>query len=69
MKREYDFSKGTRGKFFNKDAKFNVPIYLDEDVSDFISKFAKKKKMDQKNLVNMLLRNSRELLNIASKEN
>ena len=29
MKREYDFSKAVRGKFFRKGAELRLPIYLD----------------------------------------
>ena len=32
MKKEYDFSKGVRGKFYRPNAKFNVPVYLDGKV-------------------------------------
>jgi uroporphyrinogen decarboxylase len=32
MKKEYDFSKGGRGKFYRPNAKFNVPVYLDNKV-------------------------------------
>jgi hypothetical protein len=31
MRKEYDFSKGVRGKLFRKDAKFILPVYLDAD--------------------------------------
>ncbi len=44
MKKEYDFSKGERGKFFNPQAKLNLPIYLEPDIEEFIRKQAKKKK-------------------------
>jgi hypothetical protein len=44
MKKEYDFSKGIRGKFFRDDMKLNVPIYLDDDNQEFINRIAKKKK-------------------------
>jgi hypothetical protein len=27
MKKEYDFSKGKRGRFYNPDAKLNIPLY------------------------------------------
>ncbi len=33
MKREYDFSKGERGKFFRPNAELNLPVYLDPDVA------------------------------------
>jgi hypothetical protein len=36
MRKEYDFSKGERGKFFRQDAKLNIPIYLDEEVLSFV---------------------------------
>jgi hypothetical protein len=28
MKEQYDFSKGERGKFYRKNTKLNLPIYL-----------------------------------------
>ena len=58
MKKEYNFSKGVRGKFFNKNAKMNLPIYLEPDVEEFIRKYADEKKQDTESLVNELLRNS-----------
>jgi hypothetical protein len=33
MKREYDFSKGERGKFFHPGAELNIPVYLEPDVA------------------------------------
>ncbi|MDY6990972.1 MAG: hypothetical protein SWQ30_23260 [Thermodesulfobacteriota bacterium] len=35
MKAEYDFSKGTRGKFYHPNAVFGFPVYLEPDVDDF----------------------------------
>jgi len=43
MRREYDFSKGERGKFYRPDMKLNIPIYLDDEVSAFVDKIASKK--------------------------
>ena len=40
MKAEYDFSKGERGKSCNSKEAFNLPIYLEKDVDDFIRKLA-----------------------------
>ena len=34
MKKEYDFSNGIRGKFYNKKAQLNLPIYLDKDLQE-----------------------------------
>jgi hypothetical protein len=33
MKKEYDFSKGERGKFYHPDAELSTPIYLEPDVA------------------------------------
>ncbi|MFZ1201475.1 MAG: hypothetical protein WAO07_15005, partial [Desulfobacterales bacterium] len=56
MSKEYDFSKGERGKFYHPDMKLNIPIYLDEEVSAFIEKIASKKGIDRSIVVNELLR-------------
>ena len=56
MRKEYDFSKGERGKFYRPDMKLNIPIYLDEEVSAFVDKIASKKKIDRSSVVNQLLR-------------
>ena len=37
---DYDFSKGTRGKFYHPDAEFSFPVYIESDVSDFMTKLA-----------------------------
>jgi hypothetical protein len=56
MRREYDFSKGQKGKFYHPDMKLNIPIYLDEEVSAFVEKIALKKGIDRSSIVNELLR-------------
>jgi polyhydroxyalkanoate synthesis regulator protein len=56
MRKEYDFSKGERGKFYRPDMKMNIPIYLDEEVSAFVDKIASKKRIDRSSVVNELLR-------------
>jgi hypothetical protein len=43
MKREYDFSKGERGKFYRPGAELKVPVYLEPDVAKAIRKRAEKK--------------------------
>jgi hypothetical protein len=61
MKREYDFSKAARGKFHRSNAKFNLPVYLDADVREFVTAIAKKKRTDPSDVVNMLLKNDMRL--------
>ena len=56
MRNEYDFSKGERGKFYRKDMKINIPIYLDEQISQVVEKIAAKKGIDRSAVVNELLK-------------
>lgn len=35
MKKEYDFSKGERGKFYRPGAQLNLPVYLEADLRKF----------------------------------
>ena len=56
MRKEYDFSKGERGKFYHPDMKLNIPVYLDEEVSAFVDKIASKKGVDRSSVVNDLLK-------------
>ncbi len=56
MREEYDFSKGERGKFYRPDAKLNLPIYLEEEVMNFVERIANKKGTDISSVVNKLLR-------------
>ena len=41
MRDEYDFPKTERCRFFNPNAKKNLPVYLDADVLDYFSEKAK----------------------------
>ena len=66
MEREYDFSKGIRGKFYNKDADFHMPIYLEPEVESFIQELAKKQKTSISKIVNNLLFKDKELIEIAN---
>lgn len=45
MKKEYDFSGAIKGKFYKRDLKLNLPVYLDEDNLQFIEKIAKKRNL------------------------
>jgi len=65
VKDEYDFSKGERGKFYNKDANFHLPIYLDSELEIFISKIAKEQKSTITQIVNNLLFKDKELIELA----
>lgn len=56
MKDEYDFSKAVRGKFFRSDAKLDIPVYIDKEVSVFVDKIALRKGADRSSVVNEILR-------------
>ena len=40
MRDEYDFSKGERGKFYRKGAILNLPVYLDDEVREYLTQRA-----------------------------
>ena len=56
MKKEYDFSKAGRGKFYRPDAKLNLPIYLETEVLDYLTERAKAKGVQLTDMVNDLLK-------------
>ena len=61
MRKEYDFSKGVRGKFYHPNAKLNLPVYLDNEVLSFVLEIAEKRKTDLSSIVNELLRKDMQL--------
>ena len=65
MKKEYDFSKGVRGKFYRPNARFNVPVYLDGKVQRFVERIAERKRTDVSAVVNRLLRSEMDLVEAA----
>lgn len=56
MKPEYSFQKGERGKFFHREVKLQVPVYLEPEVLAFVSAEAEKKGIQVDRLVNDLLK-------------
>lgn len=61
MKKEYDFSKGTRGKFYRSNLRINLPIYLDPENLAFVERIAQKKKQDVAVIVNKLIKSDKDL--------
>jgi len=62
MKREYDFSKAVRGKFYRKGAELRLPIYLDTRLQRQLERIARKKGKEVADVVNQLVRKEVELL-------
>jgi hypothetical protein len=56
MKKEYDFSKGQRGKFYRPDAELNIPIYLEPRVAEAVRKHASERNTTMGTIVNEWLR-------------
>jgi len=61
MKKEYDFTKGVRGKFHRPGLKLNLPVYLDEEALAFVQRIARKKKTDISSVVNELILSDKRL--------
>ncbi|MEP6913361.1 MAG: ribbon-helix-helix protein, CopG family [bacterium] len=62
MKREYDFSKGVRGKFYRKGAELRLPIYLDAKLQKQLERLALKNGKDISEVVNQLVQKEVELI-------
>jgi len=56
MKKEYDFSKGERGKFFRPDVELNIPVYLEPQIAEAVQEHARKRNTNMGSLVNEWLR-------------
>jgi hypothetical protein len=61
MKKEYDFSKAERGRFYRPGAKLNVPVYLEPRIEARLASAARKRGEDVGTLVNRLLKREIEL--------
>ena len=66
MKKEYDFSKGERGKFYKKDLLLNYPVYLDPENLKFIQELADKNKVDINKIVNNLIKSNIRLAKVLN---
>jgi len=64
MKHQYDFSKAERGKFYRPNTKLNIPVYLDDEVQEFVADIADKKHFDVSQVVNELLRSDMALAGV-----
>lgn len=56
MKKEYDFSKGVRGKFYHPDTELFLPIYLERETLEILKKLSKKKGVEMSAIVNEWIR-------------
>ncbi|NGZ11975.1 MAG: hypothetical protein CV088_21840 [Nitrospira sp. LK70] len=66
MKREYDFSRAVRGKFFRKGAELQLPVYVDSEIRKRLERIARKTGKPVTKLINQLLKKDVELLEVLS---
>jgi hypothetical protein len=66
MKKEWNFSKAERGKFYRPGARLNLPVYLEPDVQARLTKAAQKRHEDMDSLVNRLLKREIETAKILN---
>ncbi len=67
MKREYDFGKGERGKFYASDAQFRIPVYLEPSVQAFVEELATRRGTDLSSVVNDLLKSDQKIAEYVRK--
>lgn len=65
MNKEYDFSKGERGKFYKPNVKINIPVYLDSVAYSFVEKIAEKKQEDVSAIVNKLIKTDKKIADMT----
>jgi len=51
MKKEYDFSKGERGKFYKRGLELYLPIYLEPETMGTLLKFSETKGVGVESIV------------------
>jgi hypothetical protein len=65
MPEEIDFSGGTRGKFYQPNARLNLPVYLDAEVQAYLIALAAEKRVPLSALANELLKKEIAILKAA----
>ena len=63
MKKEYDFSKAERGKFYRDGAKLRLPIYLDTKLQSQVEGLARRTGRDFQDVVNRIVDKEVRLIN------
>jgi hypothetical protein len=62
MKKEYDFSKAERGRFYKEGATLRLPIYLDASVQDDVEGLAERTGRNVRDVVNRIVREQVRLI-------
>lgn len=67
MKKEYDFSKGVRGRFYSRGVKLRLPVYLQPKTEAFLSRLAEEQQTDVTTIVNDWIRRDIDLVKSVRK--
>lgn len=62
MKKEYDFSKAERGKFYRKNAEVRLPIYLEARLQKQVEGLASRTGRDMGEVVNQIVETEMRLI-------
>jgi hypothetical protein len=62
MKREYDFSKAVKGKFFRPGLKLRLPIYVDIELQEQLQRLATQRGLGVDEIASQLLKKEVELI-------
>lgn len=62
MKKQYDFSKAERGKFYKPDLTLHIPVYLEPKLQKSVEEIARRKGQEFGAVVSHIVRKEVELL-------
>ncbi len=62
MEKEYDFSKGIKGKFYIPKEEIELPIYLDKTNQEFYQKLATENNIGMSQLINRFLAKEKDFI-------
>jgi hypothetical protein len=62
MKKQYDFSKGERGKFYRPDLRLNIPVYLEPKLQKSVEEIARRKGQEIGAVVSHIVQKEVELI-------
>jgi hypothetical protein len=62
MKKQYDFSKGERGKFYKANLKLNIPVYLELKLQKSVEQIARRKGQEVSAVVSRMVRKEVDLI-------
>ena len=56
MKKQYDFSKGVRGRFHRTNLRLNIPVYLEPKLQKSVETIARRKGQEISTVVSHIVR-------------